>query len=94
MVYLHELTTPPMVSCIICETEFDVPKSKIKREKQYHSTDPNTNEEYYMCSDCEDERATAEYRYLEGVILCSNMGCGRNAMAFSKQCEICNNKLT
>lgn len=81
-----------MALCIICENEFSLPLSQKKRDKLYHSQEIDINEKNYMCEGCFHERATAEYRYVDGVVLCANLGCARNAQVMSKYCDICVNE--
>jgi hypothetical protein len=78
--------------CIICDCEFELPINKKKKENLFHSTDQETKTDLFMCEDCFDERSNADYRYVDGQMLCANMGCARNAVVMSKYCEICANK--
>lgn len=77
------------MNCAVCECDFKLTQSEKKRERIYHSDDPKTGKPRYMCDGCYSERINSEFRIIDGVSLCANSGCARNAMALSKYCEIC-----
>ncbi len=83
-----------MCRCVLCEEEFDLPKSKRKKDNLLFSNElSEDNKEIFMCQDCFEQRANSTFRQFDGDILCCNVGCGRNAMTFSKFCFMCDGKL-
>ena len=83
-----------MCRCVLCDEEFDLPKSKKKRDNLIFSNElSEDNKAIYLCQDCFDQRADSIFRQFDGDILCCNLGCGRNAITFSKYCFMCDGKL-
>lgn len=78
-----------MPNCLICGNDFKSPRGTENKENQFLTTDPDTDKSLYMCKDCYLTRSESEYRIHEGEHLCNTAKCARNAMAFSKFCEIC-----
>ena len=79
-----------MCICVLCDVEFDLPKSIDKKDSLIFSNELSWDDKVsYMCEDCYEQRAFSTFRHFDGNVLCCNIGCGRNAMTFSKHCFMC-----
>ena len=80
-----------MSICFLCQEEFTTPKSQKKKDKLYFLTTKEGNKEY-ICDDCHYDRSNCDFRMIDGEQLCSTFNCARNSMAFSKYCDVCEQK--